>query len=281
MLPGPLVDAEWLHRALDEDDVAVADVRWYPKGGGREAYEAGHIPGAVFVDVDTDLAGPRSGHSGRHPLPAPEAFAQAMQGAGIGDDTVVVAYDDAGGSNAARLWWMLTAIGHAAAVLDGGLAAWPGAIEQGPGRSRHPASFTPRPWPRDRIVDAVQVDRLRRDPSAVVLDARAVERYRGEAEPIDPVAGHIPGAGNAPWAENLDPGTGRFLPPGELRRRYQAIGVDGTRTVVAYCGSGVTSCHDVLALEVAGLGQAKLYVGSWSGWIADPSRAVARGPEPG
>ena len=281
MLPGPLIDAEWLQRALDEEDVAVADVRWYPKGGGREAYEEGHVPGAVFVDVDADLAGPRSGDSGRHPLPAPQAFAEAMERAGIGDDTALVAYDDAGGSNAARLWWMLTATGHPAAVLDGGLAAWPGALEQGPGRSRPPAHFTPRPWPTDRIADAAQVDRLRRDPSAVVLDARSAERFRGEVEPIDPVAGHIPGAGNAPWAENLDPVTGRFLPPGELRRRYQALGVDGTRTVVAYCGSGVTSCHDVLALEVAGLGRAKLYVGSWSGWIADPSRPMARGPDPG
>jgi thiosulfate/3-mercaptopyruvate sulfurtransferase len=280
-LPGPLVDANWLQRGLEEDVVAVADVRWSPKGGGRQAYEAGHIPGAVFVDVDSDLAGPRSGDSGRHPLPTPDAFAGAMGRAGIVDDTVVVAYDDAGGSNAARLWWMLSVTGHAAAVLDGGLAAWPGALEQGPGRTRRPARFSPRPWPSDRIVDAAQVDRLRRDASAVVLDARAAERYRGEVEPIDPVAGHIPGAHNAPWADNLDPDTGRFLPPGELRRRYEAVGVDGTRTVVAYCGSGVTSCHDVLALEVAGLGQAKLYVGSWSGWITDPSRPMARGPGAG
>jgi thiosulfate/3-mercaptopyruvate sulfurtransferase len=176
---------------------------------------------------------------------------------------------------------MLRVTGHQAAVLDGGLAAWTGPLEQGIEAERPAASFTPRPWPLDRIVDAADVNRLRRDPSAVVLDARAPERYRGEVEPIDVVAGHIPGARNAPWAKNLDPDTGRFLSPEELRRRYQALGVDGTRSVVAYCGSGVTSCHDVLALEVAGLGDARLYVGSWSGWIAGLSRPMAKGPAPG
>jgi thiosulfate/3-mercaptopyruvate sulfurtransferase len=280
-LPGPLVDAAWLERALGHSQLVVADVRWYPNRSGREAYERGHIPEAVFVDVDADLAAPRVGDSGRHPLPPPEDFAGAMERAGIGEDSVVAAYDDAGGSNAARLWWMLAVTGHRAAVLDGGLAAWTGELDQGSGSQPRRASFSPTPWPADRVVDADQVDALRRDPSAVVLDARAAERYRGEVEPIDPVAGHIPGAKNAPWAGNLDPETGRFLSPDALRKKYEALSVDGQRTVVAYCGSGVTSCHDLLALELAGFPRAKLYVGSWSGWIAGLSRPMAKGPDPG
>jgi thiosulfate/3-mercaptopyruvate sulfurtransferase len=283
--PAPLVDAAWLHRRLGRPGLVVADARWRPDGSARALYEGGHLPGAMFVDVDRDLSGPKSPTSGRHPLPSPEDFAAAMDRAGIGDDTVVIAYDDQGGSTAARLWWMLDVTGHPAAVLDGGLQAWPGKRETGPGPAPGPVGgmgFTPLPWPRDRWADAEEVDRLRRDPLAVVLDARAAERYRGETEPIDPVAGHIPGAVNAPWSENLDPATGRFLDPDELRRRYPAtIGAQGSTEVVAYCGSGVTSCHDLLALEVAGLPGARLYVGSWSEWVADPSRPVAAGPDPG
>lgn len=280
-LPGPLVDDRWLHQRLGETSLVVADVRWYPDGSGRARFEQGHIPSAVFVDVDSDLASPKSPGSGRHPLPSPEAFAEAMARAGIGDESVVVAYDDAGGSNAARLWWMLSATGHRVAVLDGGLQGWKGPIEAGPSPARERSRFTPRPWPPDRITDTEAVDRLRSDPSAVVLDARTAERYRGETEPIDPVAGHIPGARNAPWSGNLDPRTGRFRSVAELVERYRGLGVETGRGVVAYCGSGVTSCHDILALEVAGLPGARLYVGSWSEWITDPSRPVARGPEAG
>lgn len=279
--PGPLVDAAWLEAAVGELGIVVADVRWYPQGGGRSAFEGGHIPGAVFLDVDRDLAGPPNGDTGRHPLPEPEAFARAMERAGIGDDTSVAAYDDAGGSNAARLWWMLMVTGHEAAVLDGGLQEWPGELESGTGRNRVPGQFTPRPWPSDRIVGVLEVARLRRDASAVVLDARSAERYRGDVEPIDAVGGHIPGAKNAPWAGNLDPETGLFLPSDELKRRYEELGVEEGRTVVAYCGSGVTSCHDVLALELAGFPGTKLYVGSWSGWISGLSRPMAKGPQPG
>jgi thiosulfate/3-mercaptopyruvate sulfurtransferase len=285
-LPGPIVSVEWLTAPIAlpiiEPNLVVADVRWYPDGSGRARFEEGHIPGAVFVDVDNDLSSPKTAESGRHPLPSPEAFAQAMERAGIGDEEPVVAYDDAGGSNAARLWWMLSVIGHEVAVLDGGLQAWTGPLEIGPSKPRPDGGrFTPRPWPRDRIVDAEAVDRLRRDPNAVVLDARASERYRAEVEPIDPVAGHVPGARNAPWNDNLDPRTGRFRSPEDLRRRYAAEGVGQAREVVAYCGSGVTSCHDLLALELAGIHGAKLYVGSWSEWITDPSREVARGSNPG
>jgi thiosulfate/3-mercaptopyruvate sulfurtransferase len=277
-LPGPLVEASWLAARLGAPGLVVADVRWYAAGGGRAAYLDGHLPGAVFADVDVDLAAPRTPGSGRHPLPTPEAFAEAMSRLGIGGEDAVVAYDDAGGANAARLWWMLDATRHRAAVLDGGIQAWTGPLEQGP-VTRPGAAFPVRPWPADRIADPALVDRLRRDPDAAVLDARSSERYRGEVEPIDPVAGHIPGARSAPFAGNLDPATGRFLSPDALRNRYQEL-VGGRDEVVAYCGSGVTSCHILLARRVAGLPDGRLYPGSWSEWIADPSRPVAVGEEP-
>lgn len=274
---GPLVDADWLAGHIGDDGVTVADARWYADGSGRAKYEGGHIPGAVFLDVDTDLSAPKTDTTGRHPLPTPSEFAAAMSRSGIGDDTFVVAYDDSGGSSAARLWWMLDVTGHRVALLDGGVAAWPGELETGPSPSRPRAVFTEMPWPEDAVADAALVDRLRVDPTAVVLDARAAERYRGETEPIDPVAGRIPGAVSAPFAGNLDPSTGRFLPPGRLRERYEALGVEAADEVVAYCGSGVTSAHDLVALRLAGFEGARLYVGSWSEWIRDPARPVATG----
>jgi thiosulfate/3-mercaptopyruvate sulfurtransferase len=296
-LPGPLVDAAWLAAHLDE--VYVADVRWYLDGrSGRDAHAAGHIPGAVWVDVDADLAGPKTPTSGRHPLPDPDALAVALARLGIGEDGPVVAYDDASGSIAARLWWMLDAIGQPAAVLDGGLPAWTGPLETADaaapaGAPAGATTRTSRPWPTAAIVDADQVDRLRRDPAAVVIDARAPERYMGQVEPIDARPGHIPGARNHPWADNIGP-DGRFRPPAELRHRFAHDGI-GTRpgggsgraaaalsvTVVASCGSGVTACHDLLALRVAGLGGGHLFPGSWSAWAADPERPAATGPEPG
>jgi thiosulfate/3-mercaptopyruvate sulfurtransferase len=281
-VPGPLVDAAWLDVALRgrRPGLVVADVRWYPDRPARAGFHAGHIPDAVFVDLDGDLAAPArpNRRGGRHPLPSPEAFAEAMSRLGIGDGDALVAYDDVGGSYAARLWWMLTVTGHAAALLDGGLQAWTGSLEAGPGRPRTPASFTARAWPSDAIATAADVDRLRTDRGGVLLDARAAERYRGETEPIDAVAGHIPGARNAPWAGNLDPRTGRFLSAQALRRRFRAAGVDGSTEVVAYCGSGVTACHDLLALQLAGF-RASLYTGSWSDWISDQSRPVAVGDD--
>jgi thiosulfate/3-mercaptopyruvate sulfurtransferase len=284
-LPGPLVDPDWLRRALESGDpVRLADVRWYPDHPGKDGYLEGHIPGAVYVDLDTHLAAPprvdRAG--GRHPLPEPDAFARAMSNAGIGDDTPVVAYDDAGGSTAARLWWMLHVLGHPVAVLNGGLQAWTGPVETGePEPQPAHAAFTPRPWPRSLIVDAGEVDRLRRDDQAVVIDVRVAERYRGEREPIDPVAGHIPGARSVPWTEILQPGNKRFLPADQLAERYGRSGVtDRTAVVVAQCGSGVIACHALLAFEVAGIPGGRLYAGSWSDWISDPSRPVATGDEP-
>lgn len=268
----PVVDSEWLARHRDE--VVVADVRWYLDGrSGAEAYAAGHLPGAVFVDLDRCLAGPPSPAEGRHPLPPPEVFAACMAALGIGDGRPVVAYDDARGSVAGRLVWLLRILGEAAALLDGGLAAWTGPLDVGdrPGEAVEPARFTARPWPPDRLAGIDEVA----GGAAVVVDVRAPERYRGEVEPIDPRAGHVPGAVNLPWTGNVDPATGLFRSPAELRDRY--AGVD--RPVV-HCGSGVNACHTLLALEVAGLAGARLYPGSWSQWSSDPSRPVATGPGP-
>ncbi len=272
MLP-PVVPASWL--AEHRDEVVVADVRWYlGDRDGRREHEAGHLPGAVFVDLDRWLAAPPDPARGRHPLPDPAVFAAGMASLGLGADDQVVAYDDAGGVIAARLVWMLRATGHAAALLDGGLAAWDGPLEPGP-VERAPAAFPAVPWPADRLAgleDALS-------PGHVLLDARDPSRYRGDAEPVDPRPGHVPGARSAPAAHNLD-ATGRLLPAAELRRHFEAAGVSAGSEVVAYCGSGVTACHDLLALEVAGLGPGRLWPGSWSEYSADPHRPAATGDAP-
>jgi thiosulfate/3-mercaptopyruvate sulfurtransferase len=277
---GLLVDAAWLDAHRDE--VMIADVRWSATGGTAEAergFEAGHIPGAVFFDVDRDLAGePFVGGPGRHPLPTAERFADTLASRGIGPNDRVVAYDDGGGSVAARLWWMLDAVGQDCALLDGGLRAWTGALETGAAAARELADPEPRPWPKDRLVDADGVAEALRTGD-VVLDARVGERYRGETEPIDPVAGHIPGARSAPFPDVLD-ADGRFRPPDELRERFELAGVRDGAVPVAYCGSGVTASLDVFAMRLAGLGVARLYEGSWSDWVHDPSRPVATGADP-
>ena len=278
VLPGPVVGGAWL--AANLADVVVADVRWYLDGrSGRGAYEAGHIPGAVFLDLDGALSAPPGAAGGRHPLPEPEAFAASLGAAGIGDGRAVVAYDDASGMVAGRLWWMLRSLGEPAAVLDGGLAAWPGPLSTATPEPA-PARFTPRPWPAERFASIDEVDRLRRDRGTVVLDARSPERYRGEPNAIDPRLGHIPGAASAPYAANLA-ADGTLRSPEELRETYAAAGVESGAGVVAYCGSGVSANLDLLALEVAGLGPGRLFVGSWSAWAADPSRPAATGPDPG
>jgi thiosulfate/3-mercaptopyruvate sulfurtransferase len=266
----PVVDPEWL--AKHHEAVVLADVRWYLDGrSGRAAYDAGHLPGAVFVDVDADLAAHAERGSGRHPLPDPEHFAARMAALGIADGDTVVAYDDAGGVIAARLVWMLRATGHEAALLDGGMASYDGPLEVEAPR-REPATFTPRPWPTERLAAIDDAG----DPANVVVDARDAARFRGEIEPVDPRAGHIPGAVNLPCRTNVDE-RGRFLPPEELRRRFAAVGVTDGTSVVSYCGSGVTACHNLLALELAGLGPGRLYPGSWSQYSADPERPVATG----
>ena len=273
---GPLVAAEWLREHLD--DVRVVDVRWYLDGrSGRDAYLAGHVPGAVWADIDNDLAAPAAPLLGRHPLPAPADFAAAMGRLGIGDGDTVVAYDDVSGSIAGRLWWMLDAIGVRAYVLDGGIASWIGPLQRELAETPATAVFTPRAWPPARFVSADEVDALRRE--APLLDARSFGRFTGDEPSVDAVPGHIPGARSAPWAENLDPQTGRFLPADQLRRRYAALGVEeGVRALVS-CGSGVSACHDLLALRIAGFDESALYTGSWSGWSSDSDRPVALGAE--
>lgn len=282
-----LVEPRWLlaQRSVGGfDDLVLADVRWVPGGHASERFRLGHLPGAICVDVDADLAAAPFDGPGRHPLPSPDAFASSMSRSGIGDDSVVVAYDDVGGWVAARLWWMLRVLGRTAALLDlPSLEAWTearGSLETGPPDVVAAASFTPEPWPADRVVDADVVRRTLREDSAVVLDVRAGERYRGESEPIDPVPGHIPGAVSAEWTGNRHD-DGRFLDAGELRRRYEAFGIRGDGQAVASCGSGVTATFALFAMERAGLGLGRLYEGSWSDWVSDPAREAATGPEPG
>jgi thiosulfate/3-mercaptopyruvate sulfurtransferase len=249
-------------------EVRVVDVRWYLQrpGEGRAAYVAGHLPGAVHLDIDTDLADPASAENGRHPLPSPERFAATLARAGIGAGTPVVAYDDAGGSIAARLWWLLHVLDEPVAVLDGGLAAWPGELTREV-PAFPPVQRAPSPWPVDRFRSA---DDLAAG-GAVLLDARTAARYEHGDPAIDPRRGHIPGARSAPWQDNLDQ-HGRFRPPAVLRERY------GDGPFVAYCGSGVTACHDLLALHLTGAAELALYPGSWSQWGADPSRPAETGP---
>ncbi|PWI45222.1 sulfurtransferase [Streptomyces sp. ICBB 8177] len=255
---------------------AVLDVR-YQLGGpaGRPQYEAGHIPGAAYVDLDTELAG-EPGASGRHPLPEPAVFGEAMRRAGVSAGRPVVVYDGDKGWAAARAWWLLRWAGHEdVRVLDGGLAAWDGPLETGE-RTVEPGDFTPRPGALP-LLDADQAAALAR--RGVLLDARAGERYRGEVEPIDPVAGHIPGAVSAPTTENLE-ADGRFRPAGELAERFAALGATADAEVGVYCGSGVSAAQEVLALAVAGV-PAALYAGSWSEWTHDGSRPVATGAQRG
>jgi thiosulfate/3-mercaptopyruvate sulfurtransferase len=296
--PLPLVSASWLSSNLSR--VRVVDVRWYLDGRvGRDAYEAGHIPGAVHLDVDRDLSSPRSpDRPGRHPLPEAEAFHQTLTRAGLLGPDPIVAYDDEGGAIAARLWWLLGYFGHhaPARVLDGGLQAWTaagGALEAGgiegsknthpgadgaPGVTTAEAALELRPS-ASRVVSRAEVKAMSEEGRGVLLDARALPRYRGDVEPIDPRAGHIPGARSAPFVGNLVEPRGRFLGVEALRERYEALGARAGVEVVAYCGSGVTACHDLLALELAGV-PARLYEGSWSDWSGDPTLPARAGSDP-
>jgi thiosulfate/3-mercaptopyruvate sulfurtransferase len=276
-----LISPEELATRLDEPDLRIVDVRWYlgQPGAGRVAYEAGHLPGALFVDVDSDLVAPSG--PGRHPLPDPADFATALGRMGIDENSFVVAYDDVGGWVAARLWWMLDNLGFArVAVLDGGIPAWLGLelpvsteVPAPPPAELHLAGSWRRTIDRDELRS-----RLAGSDAPSLLDARAGPRYRGEVEPIDPVAGHIPGARSAPFAENLGP-DGRFLAPADLREHYRSLGADSGE-VVTSCGSGVSACHHALAMRVAGLPDPILYPGSFSDW-STAGYPVATGPEPG
>ena len=268
----PFVDTAWLRA---HPNAVVADVRWYLDGRrGRDVYERGHIPGAVFVDLDAVLAGPSDPAHGRHPLPAPDAFARDMGRLGVGEGDAVVAYEDAGGVIAARLVWMLRALGEEAALLDGGIGAWDGELEKG-SHSRAAADFTTRDWPTELLAG---IDEL--DGERVLVDARDGERYRGEVEPIDPRAGHIPGARSVPCRGNLAR-DGRLLDDETLRRRFDEAGVSAASGVVSYCGSGITACHNLLVLEHIGRGRGRLFPGSWSQWSQDYARSAATGPQRG
>jgi thiosulfate/3-mercaptopyruvate sulfurtransferase len=255
----------------------VLDVRWAlgdPRG--HDHYVAGHVPGAVYVDLETELAGPASPQEGRHPIPAIENLQAAVRRWGVRDGSSVVAYDDVGATSAARAWWLLRWAGVTdVRLLDGGLGAWRASgypTERGVVRPVA-GDVTLRPGGMP-VIDADQAADLAR--SGALLDARAAERYRGETEPVDPVAGHIPGAMGAPTTDNLDR-HGRFLAPESLRERFTELGVDRTAPVGVYCGSGVTAAHEVAALAIVGI-DAALYPGSWSQWCNDPSRPVATGP---
>jgi len=265
-LAGHLDDPHWL----------VVDCRFdlARPAAGEAAWQSAHIPGAVYAHLDRDLSGPVSADSGRHPLPHPAAFAATLSRWGVGPGVQVVAYDDAGGAVASRLWWMLRWAGHdAAAVLDGGLAAWVRAGGRLDASTRaRPAGTFPLRTRAALVASAVEVAA----GEALVVDARAADRFAGRVEPIDPVAGHVPGAVNHPFQRNLAD-DGRFLPPAELAERWRAtLGGRPGSEAICMCGSGVTACHDILALELAGQAGARLYAGSWSEWIRDPGRPVAR-----
>jgi thiosulfate/3-mercaptopyruvate sulfurtransferase len=268
--------------ALAPESVLIVDCRFAladPGQGEREFLE-GHIPGAVYASLDRDLSDLSKRGLGRHPLPDPKAFAQTLARWGWRSGMRVVAYDDAGGAlAAARLWWMLDAAGIAASVLDGGWPAWRDA-----GLPTESGEATPLPAPSvelrfdpGRVVNYDELEALRQRPATLLLDARAAPRFRGDSEPIDRVGGHVPGARNRPFLDNLE-ADGQFKPEAALREEWNAIlGRYAARDVVHMCGSGVTACHNLLAMEAAGLHGSRLFAPSWSGWVSDPSRPVARG----
>lgn len=283
----PFVSVDDLERLLAESsiDTVIADVRWYLDGrDARAAHESGHVPGAVFVDVDTDLSSHADAIDGRHPFPSPDEFARAMSRLGIGDESWVIAYDDTGGMTAGRLVVMLRMLGRRAAVLDGGLAAWTehhgDGLETGT-VTRPSASFTTTPWPTERFATFADLDRfVERDPSdrTVVLDARPPARFRGDVAAVDPRPGHVPGAYNSPWESLLQ--DGHLRARDELIAHYSALCVDVADDVIASCGSGVSACLNVLAMEHAGLRTPRLFVASWSGWSSDPGRPSELGEAP-
>ncbi len=271
--PAPFIGTGWLRQHLLDPDLAVLDVRWSLAGGAdHDAYLSGHVPGARFVDLDRELAGP-PGPGGRHPLPDPGSFAEAMRRAGVGARGRVVCYD-AGTAAAARAWWLLRAAGHPGAmVLDGGFEAWRrggGEIEAGPGPGVGSGDFQAQAFAGQ--VSADQLARLIRG-GRLALDARAADRFRGQPSPLDPRPGHVPGAGSLPWTDLYR--EGRVLDPESVRRRLGELGE--RPPAAAYCGSGVTACALILALESSGLDPVLLYPGSWSEWAQDPARTVELG----
>ncbi|PWG62198.1 sulfurtransferase [Spiribacter halobius] len=277
-----LIDPQTLHQRLHAPDWAVVDCRFdlADPEAGRRAWQAGHIPGAVFADLEQVLSGPRQRHTGRHPLPDPDALAAWLSRHGIGNDTQVVAYDSGPGMFAARLWWLLRWLGHdAVAVLNGGLEAWRamGGDLDDAAPERPGARFIPRPG----SMPVVDTAALAREPEGwLLVDARSEERYAGESEPMDPVAGHVPGALNRPFTRNLGPDQ-RLQPEATLETEWRTLLAHaGGRPAAVMCGSGVTACHHLLALAHTGIEGVALYAGSWSEWIRDPERPVRRGRTP-
>jgi thiosulfate/3-mercaptopyruvate sulfurtransferase len=283
MTHATLVSTAELAAHLDDPAWCVVDCRHdlFDHALGRREYDQRHIEGAFFGDTETDFAGPKTGHNGRHPLPIREAVVQLLRRWGMRNTTQLVAYDAQGGQFAVRLWWLARWLGHAGvAVLDGGWQTWlasGGRTSQAVPR-RAPGSFEARA-PLTRPVDAAHVFAHLKDAKTLVLDARAAERYAGEQEPIDPVAGHIPGAVNRFWQANLT--DGRFKSAADLRAEFDALLAGrAPEDVIHQCGSGVTSCHNLLAMEIAGLHGTRLYAGSWSEWVADRTRPIATGRNP-
>ena len=275
--PGVLIDAEHLRGLLQGDPaLVVLDVRWaLGDPDGRAHHLAAHIPGAVYVDLETELAGRPGPGRGRHPLPEPAALQEAARRWGIRTGSRVVAYDDVGCMSAARAWWLLRWAGLTPVrLLDGGLTAWKRAgygFESGPvSVARGDVTLTPGTLP---VLGAEESGALAR--TGLLLDARAAERFRGDLEPVDPRAGHVPGAVSAPTAANLR-ADGTFADAAELARRFAALGADRAEAIGVYCGSGITATHEIAALQVAGF-DAALYPGSWSEWVSDPRRPVAVG----
>ena len=283
MTTSPLIDAAALAAALagpTPPRVLDASFDLADPAAGRRAHDAAHVPGALHVDLDRDLSSTKTGRNGRHPLPTREAFAETLRGLGLHDDDEVVIYDGSAGMYAARLWWMLRWVGHGRVrLLDGGFAAWQaagGAVSAAP----TPAPVRGTLTLRASLVPTVDFEAVRANldtGARQVIDARAPDRFRGENETLDPVAGHIPGAKNRLFRDNLGP-DGRFKPAAQLRAEFDALtgGLGGGR-LIAQCGSGVTACHNLVAMELAGLGGAALYPGSWSEWCAQPGAPVATG----
>lgn len=277
-----IVEAGELAKHLQDPSWRIVDCRFSlaDPAAGHQSWRDAHIPGAVYANLDRHLAAPPSPETGRHPLPPVKAFVKRLGAWGIDENTQVVAYDDAGGAIAARLWWMMRWVGHeAVAVLNGGLAAWQAAELPVDDTLPEPEATTYTPQPRaETTVTSRQLRAMQTAGTGLVLDARDAERFLGEREPLDTKAGHIPGARNYPFSANLD-ADGRFLPAERLQACFEAAlqGVS-PESVVAMCGSGVTACHNLLAMHVAGMHGARLYAGSWSEWITDPSRPVAAGP---
>ena len=275
MLP-TIVSTQWLDEHLGTPELMIADIRWVngPAEAAFNLYKAGRIPGAIFLDLDQELSDRSDLTRGRHPLPDPQKFVQMLARFGIGKGVQIIAYDDTAGSIAARLWWMMQWIGMpVCSVLDGGINKW---IAEG--RPLEKGDAVPVPRPAEPVVPVLHPEMILRKSEIqtavsngmILMDARAPERYRGDVEPIDRLAGHIPGAVNAPFSNNLTTdATPVFRTPAQLREHYQSLGVSDGHEAICSCGSGVTACHDLLAMSIAGFKDMKLYPGSWSEWIAD------------